>query len=97
MINFNEQRRLLNLEIQLHINTLVLYNFEVVRLVGLSEDDDDFYYIFEHAKALHQPKKISHVSCALDWTPLEDVIDTTYYNNLVRVWNLNHKSQVEYL
>lgn len=65
-------------------NTLVLDHFNVVRLVGVVEDEDDFYWVFDGHRGVY------HSSCVCDWEPLKGVLPTERYEQLVRIWNLNN-------
>lgn len=65
-------------------NTLVLNFNEVVRLVDASEDEMDFYWVYDTRK-----DGIIHSSCVCGWTPLKKYIPEQEYKNLVHVWNLN--------
>jgi hypothetical protein len=71
-------------ELEPYKNTLVLNFFEVVRLVGVTEDEDDFYWIFDNGK------EIVHSSCVCNWIPIKGKLDDNSYNQLVMVWNLNN-------
>lgn len=68
-------------------NTLVIDGASnVVKLVGVREEEDDYYWVFE---SLH----IFLFSCVGRWIPLKGFIDQEKYEELVRVWNLNHKNK----
>ena len=65
-------------------NTLLLYLFEVVRLEGVVEDAEDFYWVFERANG-----EIVHVSCIIQWVPLKFYLEEEQYSRLKTIWNLN--------
>lgn len=65
-------------------NTLVLDLFEVVRLVDVIDDEDDFYWVYDTFKGT------VHSSCVYKWIPLKGKIDEDRYNRLVGIWNLNN-------
>lgn len=65
-------------------NTLLLYLFEVVRLEGVIEDAEDFYWVFERANG-----QIVHVSCLIQWVPLKSYLKKEQYSRLKTIWNLN--------
>lgn len=71
-------------ELEPYKDTLVLDYFEVVRLVDVFEDEDDFYWVYDSHKGL------VHSSCVVGWTPLKGTLGDEDYNELVRVWNLNN-------
>jgi hypothetical protein len=80
MATLNELQK----ELKFYKDTLVLDLFEVVRLVGVLEDEDDNYWIFDTEHG------IVHSSCVMNWTPLKGYIPTEQYDRLVRIWNFNH-------
>lgn len=65
-------------------NTLLLYLFEVVRLEGVIEDAEDFYWVLEKANG-----EIVHVSCLIQWVPLKSYLKEEQYSRLKTIWNLN--------
>lgn len=71
-------------ELEHHKNTLVLNFFEVVRLVDVKEDEDDFYWVYDTGK------EIVWSSCVNNFIQLKGKLNYAAYNDLVRVWNLNN-------
>lgn len=71
-------------EMEPYQGTLVLDLFDVVRLVDVIDDEDDFYWVYDTKKG------IVHSSCVGGWIPLKGHIQDKSYENLVRIWNLNH-------
>jgi len=71
-------------EIKDHKNTLVLDFFQVVRLVDVTYDEDDFYWVYDTHKG------IKHSTCCVGYTPLKGYITEDKYNKLVNFWNLNN-------
>lgn len=71
-------------EMEPYKDTLVLDYFEVVRLVDVFEDEDDFYWVYDTHKGL------IHSSCVVGWIPLKGILIDKNYDELVRVWNLNN-------
>lgn len=67
--------------------TLVLDYFDVVLLYDVTYDDDDFYWVYKTKKGEY------HSSCVGTWRPLKGFIKDKDYQELVRVWNLNHQIQ----
>lgn len=65
-------------------NTLILYLFEVVRLVDIVQDEDDFYWVFEKSNG-----EVQHVSCLIEWIPLKSLLKDKQYERLKSFWNLN--------
>jgi hypothetical protein len=70
-------------------NTLILYLFEVVRLVDVIEDEDDIYWVYERADG-----EIVHVSCLIDWIPLKKYLKESHYRRMITYWNLNSDNKV---
>ena len=69
-----------------YVNTLVLYRFEVVRLAGVMDGEVGYFWVFEK-----DPTGLLYGSCHFSWMPLKGVLPE--YEELLRVWNLNHKRQ----
>lgn len=72
-------------EIEPHIGQLVLHFYDVVLLLGASEDQWDYYYVL-----VHEGGKEVHATVVSSYYPLKGVLPDKQYNELVRVWNLNH-------
>lgn len=70
-------------ETQPYLNQLVIQGFEVVRLMGVVEDEDDFYYVFDNYK-----KGTCHVSILAGFIPLKGLDG---YDMILRLWNLNNE------
>ena len=75
------------LELEPYKNTLVLNRFEVVRLVDVIDGEKDYYWV------LDTWKQVIHSSCVIGWIPLKANLPFEDYNELVRVWNLNHQEK----
>ena len=76
-----------------HIGTLVLDMFEVVLLVGVEADEDDFYYVYQPAKGSGWARKDGKeywASCVGTYYPLKGVLPEREYNYLVWLWNNNY-------
>lgn len=67
---------------------LVLNHYEVMLLKDTSEDEYDYYYVF----ARFSGKRI-HATAVGTFYPLKGVLPDKQYNELVRVWNLNHSKE----
>jgi len=81
MTTFKELKK----ELKPYKNTLVIGHFnEVVRLVGVNEDEDDYYWIYDSKEGK------SYESCVGGWVALKGVIPDEDYERLLRVWNLNN-------
>jgi len=77
----------LNREAKPYIGTLVINDLlEVVQLLGVEEDDDDFYWVFD------TPNGICQHSCVGTFVPLKGNVDDNKYNRMVSIWNLNNCS-----
>ena len=67
-----------------HDNELVLDYFDVVRLIGFAEDDEDYYYIVKNVK-----KGEMWVSCVGWLFPLKNVLPDEHYDRLESTFKLN--------
>ncbi len=56
---------------------------KIVKLLGVSEDDDDFYWIYNNGNELE------YSSCALGWVELQKYLPEEVYNGILQTWNLN--------
>lgn len=75
-------------ELEPYKNTLVLYYFDVVRLVDVIDGEDDYYWVYDTHKG------IVHASCVSGWIALKGVLPDKEYKRLVNVWNLNNVENV---
>ena len=73
-------------EIRPYLNTLVINGFEIVRLAGVMEDYDDFFWIYNKSNT----DKLSYCSCFFDFISLKGKLDEKQYNELVELWNMNN-------
>jgi hypothetical protein len=60
---------------------------KVVRLIGIVEDDFDYYYV------LYDGERFIHHSCLMDPIPLKGKIDNKHYERLVKMAEINHMDQ----
>lgn len=68
-----------------YTNTLVLMEFEVVRIKDVVDvPDDDLFWVCEYIDG-----STVNFSCVISWSPLKGVIDESYYEHLLRIWELN--------
>lgn len=67
----------------LHKGEIVLDVFDVVRLIELEMDDDDYYYVF------NDRKKIFWSSCVGSFIPLRNKITDVEYKRLESWFNMN--------
>jgi hypothetical protein len=65
----------------------VLSHDRVYRLIGLSEDQWDYYYV------LYDGRKITFATCVGRITPLKGFIRNYDYNEMIRLAKLNHYDQ----
>lgn len=74
-------------EVEEYKGTLILYLFEVVRLINVIEDtdDDEYYWVFQKSNG-----KTVHVSCLIEWIPLKKYLKERHYKRLETIWNLNN-------
>lgn len=68
----------------------VLYDFELVKLVWLLEDEDDYYYEF-----LKENWEIEEVSCCVWFIPLYGFLSDDYYDRLDTYRDLNVENDYE--
>jgi len=73
-------------ELESYKNTLVISDFdnEVVRLVNVVDEEDDYYWVFDTEKG------IIHASCVGGWIALKGVLPDKDYKRLVDFWNSNN-------
>lgn len=71
-------------ELKPHKGELVLEDFEVVRLMALEADEDDYYWVMKHPGG-----KIAWHSCVGGWIPLKGKISDEKYERLEHLWKLN--------
>lgn len=67
----------------------VLRDYEALRLIGVVEDEDDYYY------CLYDGRYIRLASCGLRITPLKGYIIDKDYKDLISIAKLNHYDQPE--
>lgn len=77
----------------LFFNTLVLCEFKVYRLVNIVDDGHDNCYELDPFMG----KSLEYHSVLTGFIPLIEFLTPTDYNNLVRQWNFNNKSLVQYI
>ena len=70
----------------------MLDGFEVARLEGFWDGEDDYYYILRKIdRGINKGKY--YLSCCISFVPLKGRIKKAEYEDLVRVFNLNiHES-----
>ncbi len=75
-------------EIGKYKNTLVIGDLmDIVRLVGVIEETDDFYWLYDKGK--YNKVEISYSSCVGGWIPLKGFVPKKDYDRMVSIWNLN--------
>lgn len=79
---------LLKKELKPFKNTLVIDSFQIVRLVDVVEEEDDYYWIYDNGG------KITYVSCVFNWVSLKKHLPVDEYESLVNLWNINNPEQV---
>jgi hypothetical protein len=76
---------ILKKELEPYKNTLVINGlFKISLLVDVIEDEDDYYWVFK------SDNQVVHISCLVEWIPLKGFIDSSKYESLVSIWNLNN-------
>ena len=71
-------------ELEPYKNTLVIDNFQIVRLVDVVDGKNDYYWVYDGYRGEYWS------SCVMDFIPLKGFIDDKKYSRLVNVWNLNN-------
>ena len=67
----------------------VICSDRVYRLIGIADDDEDWYY------ALYDGRRITLHSCVGRVIPLKDYIQQKDYDEMIRIAKLNHYDQIE--
>ncbi len=70
-------------EVEPYIGTLVLYFFEVVRLMEVNQDEDDVYYVY------YTKQGIVWSSVLTGFMPLKGALHKDEYDRLVEWWKIN--------
>jgi len=65
----------------------VLVNCEAFRLIGIVEDEHDYYY------CLYNGRKLKLTTCLMRITPLKGYIIDEHYNEMISIAKLNHYDQ----
>jgi len=65
----------------------VLVDCESFRLIGIVEDEHDYYY------CLYDGRKLKLTTCLMRITPLKSYIIEDHYNEMIRIAKLNHYDQ----
>jgi hypothetical protein len=65
----------------------VLVDCESFRLIGIVEDEHDYYY------CLYDGRKLKLTTCLMRITPLKGYIIEDHYNEMIRIAKLNHYDQ----
>ena len=88
-IDSTNMQRIYRLESERYTNTLVIGEWKVCRLVGLTDESFDewnYYYICDPMMG----DKLEHVCDLMGVTFLKNRIPNDEYDRLVRIWNLNN-------
>jgi hypothetical protein len=62
----------------------VICKFSVLRLIGILEDEWDYYYI------LYDGRDVFYMTCLYVMTPLKSHIYDSHYQTMVRLAKMNH-------
>lgn len=65
----------------------VLIDCQVFRIIGIVEDEHDYYY------CLYDGRKLKLTTCLMRLTPLKGYIIQEDYNNMIHMAKLNHFDQ----
>ena len=71
--------------VEQHKNELVLDLFEVVRLLGFYEDEDDYYYKVQSTGTTG----VYFTSCVGRLYPLKGALSENEYNTINQIFNMN--------
>lgn len=74
-------------EIEKSRNHLVLHYDKVYRLIGISKDDFDYYYMLKEASG-----KIRYMSCVMGWLDLIDILPEESYKRLDELFVMNENN-----
>lgn len=76
-------------EIKTQKGNLVLNLLEVVLLIDVTHDDEDFYWVY-----ISLDTGLVYGSAVVNWIPLKNYIPEDQYNRLKSLWDLNY-SRIE--
>lgn len=74
-------------EIKPYLNTLVLLDFKVVKLIEAIDHPTDIYNKYDGGEGI-----MLLASRLIGFIPLKGILPESQYNELVRIWNLNNKN-----
>ncbi len=81
-----DNKTLITNEYQKLKGQLVLSHYKVYQLIGIGEDEYDFYWL------LYDGRKVQWATCVGSITQLKDKIDKRDYDDMVRIAELNFES-----
>lgn len=73
-----------------YINTLVIDNYTIKRLVSVEDGEEDYYWVCDSFF-----EGITKSSCCGCFTPLKGFLPLEQYQRLVDIWNLNTDNKAE--
>lgn len=73
-------------DLELHKNELVLHIFEVVQLIGVFTDNEDYYWKIKHCDS---QDGVEYISCVSGFIPLKGKLLDSDYRHMEMCWKLN--------
>jgi len=86
----SNNKKLLIKQFEENCGQFVIMGNDVVRFIGIAEDDMDYYYV------TYDGRKINWHSAVGSYTVLKGKIDEKDYNHLIHVAKLNHFDQDDF-
>lgn len=71
------------------LNDLCIFGADIVRMIGVSEDDDDFYYVVRRLRG-----EVVHWSAAGGFISLRPYIPEDFYNFMDNMFEINGCNKV---
>jgi hypothetical protein len=75
---------------KLYKNTLVIHCLDIVKLIDIEEDEQDYYFVYETLK-----KGKFSSSIIIDFIPLIDSLPKDDYESIQSMWDLNYEEVEE--
>jgi len=79
-----------------HNEICIMFDSQLVRLIGVSQDDHDLYYIVQPDKSRWDDTKIVHASAVGHIQPLRGAIPLDAYERMDKIFELKGRAPVEH-
>ena len=76
-------------DFELHKGEFIIIDDKVVRLIAITTDEFDYYYL------VYDGRMLKNYTCLIGFTPLKNKIDVSDYDKLIRSAKLNHDDQID--